>query len=289
MERINFREPRDLGGILDVAARFLKQNFVKMVKTTFPIFLVPLALGGVLSGVASSEVWGGLDTSVPQTDPFAMFGPAYFGGLFFIMIGYLLFYSSTNAYIKLYQDGEEEIGMKDVLGVVGKTFLGYFFGAILFVVVTYIGIFVCLFPGIYLSVVLIPMFMIMTAEGTGVFASWSRAFRLIKGHWWQTFGLYIVTGLIYFGLMVVSVIPMYAFVFADVFTTVSQNPGDPEVLAESMGGITQILTYLSPLYYLLMACISLVYVVVVAAKYYSLAEELDGTSDIEKIEDIGTA
>ena len=98
------------------------------------------------------------------------------------------------SYMKAYQEKAlGEIQIRDLTSTIGRKFptvLGY---TILVSIITVIGLFFFLIPGIYLGVVLSLGTAIIMFEDTDPFNAMSRTFKLIKDKWFSTLGILVVT------------------------------------------------------------------------------------------------
>lgn len=75
----------------------------------------------------------------------------------------------------------------------------------------------------YVSVTLSFYMPVLWLEELPVFASLGRCFQLIKGNWWNTFGLMLVTSLLQSTLTYVFAIPMYAVMVGKMLQVPSLN------------------------------------------------------------------
>ncbi|MGL1888116.1 MAG: hypothetical protein OCD76_16490 [Reichenbachiella sp.] len=281
MNQINFKQERDLGATLQDASSFIKQNFIKILKPTLTVVIAPLILSTVLMVISMQSMYANMaDMANSPGDPAAMFGamtgmiPAYL----LIIVTYVMTYIMFIGYIKLYAAGKEDITLGDLSPILKSKIIPLFIGTIVLVIVIYIGMILCLLPGIYLAVVLAHFYAISIIEDVGFGASWKRCFYIIKNNWWSTFGLFIVTQLIVMGIMIVFYIPMYAVMALEMFQAVDKN--DPTAMFNSM---STAMSYVMPIYQLLIMVVSLLFAVVSSFRYYSLVEQKDGSGEREII------
>jgi len=276
MERINFRKERDLGATLQDASTFIKQNFIKILKPTLIVVVVPLLLGAVMMMTGMQEFYGNIGNMTDPMEMYSLFGsmiPAYF----LIMIAFILSYVMIIGYIKLYAAGQDEISLNDLMPILKSKGLSLTLSAIVLVIVMYIGLILCAIPGIYLSIVFAHFFVISIVEETGFGATWKRSFFIIKDNWWYSFGLYIVTYLISLGIMMIFYIPVYTIMGIEMFNAAEQN--DPTAIMESMSNMA----YIMPFYYIAALLMSLIFSVVSSLWYFSLVEKKEGTGERELI------
>ncbi|MEO9803391.1 MAG: hypothetical protein ABJF04_09100 [Reichenbachiella sp.] len=280
MNRINFKQERDLGATLQDASTFIKQNFVKIMKPTLIVAIIPMLIGTFFMVTAMQTMYSDIGA---MSDPLEMYSnmagmvPAYF----LIMIAYVIAYIMFIAYIKLYAAGQEDITLSDLTPILKSKALSLTFSWIALVILMYVGMFLCLIPGIYLGVVFAHFFVISIIEESGFGATWKRSFFLIKDNWWSSFGLYIVTYLIAIGIMIVVYIPTYSIMAMELFSAAKEN--DP---AQMMNTMSTTMSYIMPFYYLIALVMMLLFAVVSSLRYYSLVEIKDGTGEKELIDQI---
>ncbi|MEO9852017.1 MAG: hypothetical protein ABJH72_18280 [Reichenbachiella sp.] len=280
MNRINFKQERDLGATLQDASTFIKQNFVKIMKPTLIVAIIPMLIGTFFMVTAMQTMYSDIGA---MSDPLEMYSnmagmvPAYF----LIMIAYVVAYIMFIAYIKLYAAGQEDITLSDLTPILKSKALSLTFSWIALVILMYVGMFLCLIPGIYLGVVFAHFFVISIIEESGFGATWKRSFFLIKDNWWSSFGLYIVTYLIAIGIMIVVYIPTYSIMAMELFSAAKEN--DP---AQMMNTMSTTMSYIMPFYYLIALVMMLLFAVVSSLRYYSLVEIKDGTGEKELIDQI---
>ena len=279
MDKINFRKERNLGETLQDASTFIRQHFMKMIKPTLIVVAVPLLLGAVFMIMALQNMYSSIGT---MTNPLEVYSsmagmlPAYL----LIIVAYVIAYVMFVGYIKLYVNGQEDIQMSDLMTIVKSKALPLAFSSILLIVITYIGMILCVFPGVYISVALAHFFAVSIVEEVGFGTSWKRCIYLIKDRWWNCFGLYFVTYLIALGLIIVAYIPTYMVMFAGIFDAAESN--DPAAMTNAMSQSA----YITPIYYLLGIVTSMLFAVVTTMRYYSLVEQKDGTGEQELINTI---
>lgn len=279
MEQINFKQERDLGATLQVASAFIKQHFLKIMKPTLVVVIVPLLLGTFVMMTSMQSMYSsGQMMGDPMEVYAAMAGmiPAYM----LLIVTFVLAYVMFIGYIKLYASGEETIGLKELLPILKTKAPMLVVSSFLLIIVIYIGAILCVLPGIYLSIVFTHFFAISIIEERGFGDSWKRSFFIIKDNWWSSFGLYLVTYLISLGIAILLYIPVYAVMGLELFNAALES--DQETMNNAMYN----LTYLQPLYYLVGLVITLLYAVVSALRYFSLVELKEGAGEREMIESL---
>jgi hypothetical protein len=277
MNHINFKQVRDLGGILQDSSSFIKQNFVKIMKPTLLVVSVPLLLGALMMATGYQDLFDQIERTPDPSTVFSFMG-GMLGSYLLVMIAFILAYVMFIGYIKLYAEGVEDITLTDLMPILKSKGPSIVLSSIVLFILLYIGLFLCVIPGIYLSVVFAHFFSISIIEETGFGDSWNRSFKLIKGDWWYSFGLYIVTYVIALGVMMLIYVPTYAIMVFEMIDVADQN--DPTAMMDSMSNM---FSFLLPVYYFAALLISLLFSVVSTMKYYSLVEGKEGTGERELI------
>ena len=159
-------------------------------------------------------------------------------------------------------------------------FLGLGF---LITLATLFGMVFCYLPGVYLLTVLSLATSIMVFEEKSIGDTFSHSFTLVKGEWWNTFGVLIVVWMLLMILGQVFSIPALIYQFVKMGTVMgTEDPTeifsifkDPIYLLLNIGSyIFQFILYSIPL-------ISTVFV------YFDLNEQKHFTGTFEKIDNLG--
>jgi hypothetical protein len=297
-ERIELRRERDFGATIGVIFEFLRQNFLPLAKSL--LFICgPLVLTGIiLAGLAAQSSVSSFETYDPSMNPDEAFSSFASGFSVLFVIAWLLFaaggllaFLTVNAYVVRYVD--EVDGPVTVSEVwdeakssLGRVLVAMILTVILVVIAYFVSFLammtIILIPFIwvgfvYLYVHLSILLPIVIAERSSFFDALPRAFELVKGKWWYTFGVQFVVGLI---ATVVIMLVMFASLM--VFETGSLFDGGvpepPSTIASILIGI------LFAVVYGLSIMLTLLTSIIV---YYSLAEEKDGIGMADRISEIG--
>jgi hypothetical protein len=166
-------------------------------------------------------------------------------------------------------------GVKKSFGrILGSLFLGY--------IVIFIGCFLLVIPGIYaiLPVLLLPV--IIVREKLGFFSALGRAFKLISGKWWSTFGLLFVCTIILVLISYLFAIPFYLISGAKMFTTISSDTS-PSTTSEILGIVA------STVYNLVALTLYTLPLTALAFQYFNLVERKESAGLMEKINTVGSS
>ena len=229
--RIKFYKLRDFGAKMNATIEFLRENIGRLFLNL--LFIAgPLAL--LLSTVFGNVMGSILDMSQIQ-DPNEMGNAfSFIGGNYFLMmvISWLavsMIVTITYTYIRLYnENAAKQTAITDVLRLSLKKYGGILLLGFIITIVTVVGMFLFLIPGIFLAITLSLAYPIYMFEDLSVGEAFSRSFKLIKEKWWSTFGLLIISGLMAYVVQMVFSIPMMAVYFTELFSVVDDLQGDPE-------------------------------------------------------------
>jgi hypothetical protein len=131
----------------------------------------------------------------------------------------------------------------------------------------------------YLWVPTVLVVVICLHERIGLFEALTRAFYLVKGYWWQTFGLVIICLLMQYALLFVCMVPFMIVGFTtEMFTQMGTSLGSTVAFAICVSiAITLIIT--------LSCCL---FFTVSAFQYFSLVERKESVGLLRRIESMGT-
>jgi hypothetical protein len=277
-EKIEFRQVRDFGEVINATFAFIRQNFRKLL-------LCVLFIGGpfaLLSGISLSF----LQPLIQQASK-GDFSDGFFSGFFSVVSISMLFssvawaavYASVYYFIQLYIEYDEfEISdvwlrVKKEIPVLVLFYLGFLIVCLLATI--------CLFiPGIYTAVAGCLILNVRLAERKGFFDSLSRSFKLVSGYWWQTFGIVAILGIIQAVISSVAVAPLY--IIGYVFSLL--DPGD-SLMGVATSPLAIGIEAIKNICSLLFTCII---IIGLFFHYFSLLEIKEGGGLMAKIRTMGT-
>ncbi|MBL4752934.1 MAG: hypothetical protein JKY52_04940 [Flavobacteriales bacterium] len=292
METINFRQKRDFGEILSATFTFIRVHFLSMFKPILVIAGIPLIIGAVWMGMAMSSMFNVAVEGGPIGSDFGLgaspvpFMVSLLPAYVLLIVGFLSFYIVINTYIAMYVAGEEPT-LSAIFSEYSRTFWSYLGGGIVFMILVTIGMMFCGIPGIFVWVNFVLMFIVISVEKDGAMVAIGRSGKLMKGQWWDSFGLYIIVGLIQTIIAGVFSMPMYIIQFSAVFHDMAGSADDPMAAMESMQNMGSWMAVYLPIYYFGTMLTNMLLITAVALKYFSLVEMKEGVGDMERIESIG--
>ncbi len=194
---------RDFGRIVSDTFLFLKQNFVGLYKPIALICLGPALLAGYLLGDKSYDMQMMARQAQDGSDPM-VFLQSFTTGLVpmlgaYVLLGvvFITLIALVYEYMRAHHLGEHGVlTTGDLFNRATGQLGSYFVAGLLYGLASMLGFVLCVLPGIYLMVALGFCFMVHAIERTGGTGALGRSMAVVKDHWWETFGLVLVMGLI---------------------------------------------------------------------------------------------
>ncbi|HTD98616.1 MAG TPA: hypothetical protein VK668_04995 [Mucilaginibacter sp.] len=297
---IELKQARDFGEIISDCILFIKQNWKSLTKTYFVFcgfFIAGNMLFSILLRMKMINLHQG-QLSGHQTSAAAVFGLEYFMVLIFGFLNIISATLSLLSYIALYNEqGKKVPTISQVWGyykyyfwrVVGHSlllFLIFFIGFLIILIPVFlifsgrdpfisgVILIVCLMvPVIYFLTVFSLFFPIVIIENGSFGYAFGKSFKLIRGKWWNTFGVVFVVAIIVYAGFLLVLIP-FSVASGGVITFLSYNVSLPLAIAYTV-------------------CISLVQVLNIvpltasSVTYFSYIEDKEGAGLFERIDAIG--
>lgn len=221
----DFRKEREFGQKISATFEFIRVHWRALGRVLLYTVLPAALLNGLVSSALQVTMWSKLTTRpapglegarAQLANLSATVGsPLYWLNILLSVALISLFVLSMYGYLLgcLRGDGRPAAsggalppaGGTTVAGVwalIRREFVSTYFSIFGLYLLTVVGFFFLLLPGIYLSVMLSLFFIVKLVEGTGFGATISRCRQLIRGKWWSTFGLIFVMGLLLWGLFI---------------------------------------------------------------------------------------
>jgi uncharacterized membrane protein len=198
MEPVALR-PLNFGEVLDTSFNLFKRNF-KAVVLVSAVIMVPLSLLGAAAaaGLAPSDLSALEDPNADIEDILGVFGGFFgalgLGSLLQIVGSILVQAATTRIYSESYRGGSMSAGdalrhgMSRLPGMLGLTLLT--------TIGTFLGIILCIAPGVWLYAAWGVAPAALIAEPTSATKALGRSFNLVKGNWWRVFGLLVLAAVL---------------------------------------------------------------------------------------------
>ncbi len=284
---IEFKNERDLGGILTDTFMFIRENwkeyFLTILKIVGPVLVVALALM-VLFMFSMSDFFSDIDAFGPN--PFEIISEMLswiFGILFLYIMLYTLLSMSSLYFIKSYIKNSGRPDFNEVKADILQNIWKFIGLSILITIVTVFGAIFCYIPGIYLGTVLSLATSIMVFENKSIGDSFSHCFVLIKDQWWNTFGVLLVVWTLLMILGQAFSIPAIIYQFVKMGTAFGAK--DPTQIFDIFKDpIYLILNIGSYVFQFILYAIPLISTVLI---YFDLNEQKNFSGALEQIDKLG--
>jgi hypothetical protein len=255
----------------------LKTSFlpimIAIVGMVFYMYSFPNILGSLVSlddGIYNEPNFGSLFTTMA------------FVGVFFL-IAYVIMIITALYYIKSYIDNNGRVDFTMVQDAVKEKFWSFAGLFILVGLIMMASAMLCFFPIIYTGIVLSLAAPIMVFNNLDVGDTIGYSFKFVNGHWWETFGVMLVVGIITTIIGYIFSIPAVIYFFIKMGTVITAN--DPTAMTDAFKDpIYLALNGVSYIGQFILYGVTLVSNVFI---YFDIAEQKYGTGTQEKIDNLG--
>ena len=173
--------PQSIGQVLDGAFRLTRASLSR----TWPLALCS-ALVGALASIY--QIFSGLELTAVYRSP------VYWGLYVVGIVASLLFVSAIFLRIDFVASGAAT--EPNPLAAALRKLPGAFVLAVVYALAIVVGTLLVIVPGILFSISLMLSLPILLLDGQGPFASLRASHRLVWGHWWRTFSIISIGGVI---------------------------------------------------------------------------------------------
>jgi hypothetical protein len=295
------RKVRDFGEKVSDSLFFLKQNWKRLL-TIYFIFIVPFLLIASIAGYFfAKHIVSIIQQSAESVTASDVLNPEFFIMVACIMIAVTGYSTAIYSYIRLYDENNNyQASLQEVARVAFKKFLPVFWRMmvvsvamviaflvplLLVVIAPVITVFAILFEALFIMIAVMYINAIFVLEDGSLSYATSRLFYLLKDKWWATIGYSLIIFLIYYFfamiLQFVAMMIMGAASLSILTPNLDQSPVGAGRMAGAFVAVIGIMVLLQQIFYTIVYC-------GIAVNYYSLAEEKDGSSIEQQINDIGS-
>lgn len=290
MQRLQLYKIRDFGAKINATIEYIRENILSLLKVVL-LIVVPLALlmGIFFSSMFSTIFQASLNPDMSGAEGMSFMadlGVNYLLMMLLSMVTWSFMVGSIYTYMRLNDKSENPPSPLEVIKKVAGKVPQMIVLMILIGIVSGVGLMFFVLPGIYLGVTLSLALPIFIFEDLGIGKSFSKSFQLIKGKWWSTFGLLVITGIIASIISYVFAIPFYLGFLGDMFSSIEASTGDPSAMFEAFSSWYMVLgmgfmlvgtyvTYLIPL-------------IALSFQYFNLSERVEGKGIRNQIDEFET-
>lgn len=287
---VTFKKERDLGAIISDTFKFLrlewKPFFGAIIKTALlPILIAIVALvfylysfPNILEGLGPTSGDG-----IYETPNFGLlFTSVAFMGFFFL-IAYVIMNITALYYIESYIQNKGNIDFEMIQERVKDKFWSFTGLFILSGLIIGASALLCFFPIFYTATVLSLAAPILVFSNLDATDAISHSFRFINGHWWETFGVMLVVGIITTIIGYIFSVPAIIYFFVKMGTVISSN--DPTLMADSLRDPVYLrlngLSYIGQFILYAVTLISNVFI------YFDINEQKNASGAMDQIDSLG--
>ncbi len=292
--KIEFYKLRDFGAKMNAVVEFLRENLGRLFLSLLLIggpaaLLFSLLFKNLFATFFNFGLQSGSGDFDEMADLFSLVGGNYLLMIFLSWMTITLIIGVTYSYMKFYNEGiAKTTSVSDVFRRAISRYGGLLVLGFLISMVTVIGTFFFIIPGIYLGVTLSIVYAIyMFEDDITVGGAFSKAFSLIKGKWWSTFGVIFVTYFMAYAAQMVFSVPFLVVYFIEIFSLVedieSGGGGEPEQVLEVFSS-----AYMTVAMAIYMVGTYLAYsipLIGLGYQYSNLVERSEGRGLMQEIED----
>lgn len=290
---VAFRKERDLGAIITDTFKFIRLEWKPFFSYVFKIAIIPilLAVASVLYiSYASSKAFSGIDVENLNTfNDENLFGNSVeiIVAVFLMMVFYLVAYVMVNIgslyYIKSYIENNGQVNFEEIKQKVGEKFWAFVGLGILIGLIVFASMILCFFPAIYTGIVLSLASSILVFENKTVSNAIGDSFNFIKGHWWETFGISIVIGILVSILSYIFSIPVVIYQLIQGMSLLGTD--DPtQMMGMFSDPVYLVLNVIANAGQFLFSSITLIATVLV---YFDINEQKNASGTLNEIDGLG--
>ncbi|WP_026915968.1 hypothetical protein [Christiangramia portivictoriae] len=278
---IIFKQQRELGEILSVTFKFIRENyktglrlFFKLVGPSFILLVAAISFYTYATLGSSLFTNGNLEASNVII------------ALILLMIAYLAYFTSMtgtiNHIILSYINNNGKIQEEEVKSGLKQDFGKILLLSILTGIITFAAFMFFVIPGIYVFVPLSLVTAILVFRRNGVTDSISESFQLVKDNWWMTFATLLCIYLVIYVIGLIFQLPALIYIFIRAFTVAAESSAaEPQDMFGT--GYVIINAISSAIQYIIYSMT----VVGVAFVYFHLNEKKNFTGTYETIQNLG--
>lgn len=273
-QKIELRQVRDFGELVNDTFVFARQNFKPLFKSVIYIcgfFIIAHAVTATFQNINMQNMLK--DGSIGKS-PFGMLGWEYALNIVSIIAFYNTIIITVLAYINLYREkGNIPPEVDEVWGQVKYYFFKMLVALVLLLIFNMIGFVFCILPGIYLWPLTSLMLAAIIFENSTLSYTFNQSFKLIKENWWITFGALFIVTLIVYAVSFILVLPATLLNTGSMLFVKSPMSMPMIILSSILQSISMIFMILP--------------FITISLAYFSLIEKKEGVGLQDKVNMIG--
>ena len=283
-QRIEYYRIRDFSQKFNATIEYLRQHFLSLFILILVVTVPFTVVGGFIQYYFFAELQG---MAFGAADPFEIFNligeaiPVFLLSMSISLILNAALFGSIFTYMRMTENNEQEVRPLEVVERLVPKLAGIVVISVATSIISVMGTFFFIIPGIYLAVVLSLTIPVYVFEDISVGEALGKPFTLIRGKWWSTFGLLFVTFILVFILTFAIAMPI------GVIIGINEVFGSEELLSDQSAQFWQVVSssVVNSLSYLMFTLPT----IALAFQYFNLTERTEGRglkSEIEGFENI---
>lgn len=286
---VQFKKERDLGAIITDSFQFLRYEWKPFFTTIIKISLIPIILA-VLSIVffsfSFSQIFDNAfydNTTYQSSLDFTMVFTSLGLVMLFYLIAYVMITASAMYYIKSYIENNGTIDYNYISEMTKQKFWPFVGLFIMMFFIILVGALFCFLPAIYFGVVLSLASSILVFVDKNPVDAIGESFNVISGHWWETFGVILVVGILVGIMGYISQIPSTIYQLVKMGISVGQD--DPTAVFSLFKDPIYLL--LIGFSYIIRFLLYTITLITYAFIYFDINEQKNSSGSLELIDTIG--
>ncbi|MBP8823252.1 MAG: glycerophosphoryl diester phosphodiesterase membrane domain-containing protein [Flavobacteriales bacterium] len=193
LEYIELRQRRDFSAVISTGFQFIRQNWKTLYRPLVFLCLPLYIVASLFMGSFFRTIYAN------PGDPAAVLGSmgGMSAGYLLMALSMLLMYTLVFEYMRFYMLNR---GLAPTLGELWKEasrqLIPYFVIGLLAGIIAMFGLLLLFFGALWLAIVFTMAMPLRAFERASIGDCIGRSFKLVKGHWWETFGLVLVLAML---------------------------------------------------------------------------------------------
>ncbi len=193
LETIELRQRRDFSAVISTGFQFIRQNWKTLYRPLVFLCLPLYIVASLFMGSFFRTIYAN------PGDPAAVLGSmgGMSAGYLLMALSMLLMYTLVFEYMRFYMLNR---GLAPTLGELWKEasrqLIPYFVIGLLAGIIAMFGLLLLFFGALWLAIVFTMAMPLRAFERASIGDCIGRSFKLVKGHWWETFGLVLVLAML---------------------------------------------------------------------------------------------
>jgi hypothetical protein len=232
-QKIPFYKLRGFGLKMNATIDFIRQN-VKNLFFSLSLVAAPVAIVVIIFAILVFKGFSGvgIESLQPGSEVFfILLGGSYAGIIIVSLLIFALIYGVVFSLMGLYETQyPNSFTAGTIVNGSFNSFLSLFILLFLGTLLTLAGFVMLIIPGIYILVTLTIAPAVLQFEKKNVLQAIKRSFELVRGNWWSTFALLMVTSILQSVVAALFMIPFYVVYFVFMITIITAQEQGSDIM-----------------------------------------------------------